>query len=83
MLHFGGCFNDVHCEVLDEHSFVGRLLEFHSGLGIFPQQIMNLFIIDLNETALHQMLLLALAVGEGDDLTKGPGDNPFVAFIII
>lgn len=44
---------------------------------------MNLLIIDLNKTALYQVLLLAFAVRERDDLTERPGDNSFRAFILV
>lgn len=35
VLHFSSCFDYVHGEILDEHSFVGRLLELHPGLSVF------------------------------------------------
>lgn len=44
---------------------------------------MNLFIIDFNETASNEMLLIFFASCKGDDLTKGSRDNTFGILIII
>ena len=44
---------------------------------------MNLFIIDFNETASNEMLLIFFASCKGDDLAKGPGDDTSGILIII
>ena len=83
LFHFFCGFDDVHGEILNKNSLVGRFLQLHFSFDIFAEQIMNFFIIDFNETAPNKMFLILLAAGKGDDLAKGPGDDTSGILIII
>lgn len=75
LFHFGCGFDDIHGEVLDENSLVWGLFEVHSALSIFAQQIMNLFVINFDETTPNQMFLVLLAARKSDNLAEGSGDD--------
>lgn len=42
-------------EILDKNSLIGTFLQFHSGLGVLTEKVVNLFVVNFNETATDKM----------------------------
>ena len=54
----------------------GTLLEFHLGLGVLAEQIVNLLVVDFNETATDEMSFGGIVVCYGNNLLESSGDDP-------
>ena len=76
ILFHGGNWVDLYLrKVLDENTFIWALFEIHSSLGVFAEQVVNLFIVDFNKAAPDQMCFCRIVFRLGDYLTEGPWND--------
>ena len=83
VLHFGsGLYFNLR-QIFHEHSLFGRFLELHPCLDIFTQQVVNLLVVNFDETATDQMRLARIALGQRHDLTEGSRDDSLVFLAVL
>lgn len=76
VLHLG---NGVHFnlqQLLDKDSLFGALLEVHPGLGVLAEQVVYLFVVDLDEAATNEVVLAGIVLGDRDDLAESARNDP-------
>ena len=74
LLHFRDIVDLYLREIFDEDALFRTLLELHPGLGIFPQQVVYLFVVDFDEAAADEMGFGGVVLGDGDNLAEGARD---------
>lgn len=62
-------------EILHKDSFVRAFLELHLELDVLPEQVVDLFVVDLDEAAADEVGLGGVVLGDGHDLAEGSGDD--------
>ena len=74
-LHAGNRVDFKVGEVFHEDALVRTFLELHLGFDVLPEQVMDFFVVDFDETATYEMSLRGVVFGLGYDLTECPGDD--------
>lgn len=73
-LHVGNVFGQVNRQILHYQPIRG-LLQVYPGLNVLAQQVVYLFVVNLNEGALYQMLFVDLTVRNGHYLVECPRND--------
>jgi len=76
VFHLG---NGVHFnlqQLLDKNALFGTFLEVHLGLGVLAEQVVYLFIVDLDEAATNEVVLAGIVLGYRDDLAESARNDP-------
>lgn len=73
-LHVRNVFGQVNRQILHDQP-VGGFLQVYPGLDILAQQVVDFFVVNFNEGALDQVLLVHLAVRNGHNLVECPWND--------